>query len=43
MSEKVTKNKKALDKLIKRCFRENKMMESDIKEMDYEMLIQSLQ
>jgi hypothetical protein len=35
MSYQAAKNKAALDKLIKRCFRESKKMENELKEMDY--------
>lgn len=43
MSEQAAKNKAVLDKLIRRCFRESRKMDTELKEMDYELLLQNLQ
>lgn len=43
MSEHTVQAKKVLDKLIKRCVRENKRQHTEFKEMDYELLLYQLQ
>ncbi len=36
-------NKRNLDSLIKRCLRENKLLDTDLKDVDYEILLHNLE
>jgi hypothetical protein len=38
-----TENKRNLDIIIKRCLRENKLLDTDLKDVDYEILLHNLE